>query len=558
MYRLKFIALIALVLLLSGAALAAPINLSGSVETTIEYTNEDKWTGQTHVVIGADAGPAGLWIGLRWYDTTNKFWEGYPQLSPFTPYAISVTASGPLWNGGPAFTRTFGDLRITGPAYIAGQTDPAATRGVLIKDLKIGHVELSGYFAWPKYRTAPLDPGPTTISYGGALRLPGWHGFDLSLYHNTRRGSFTAGSLGIEVPDGSTASIAALDPTPDFDTLVQYANKLVLYTRESVNKGPIGLSLYWTFAELAADGTVLRVLPGVEEIYAPSETTDYAYLLAGHESMAAWLQEHLSPLAGTGARVTFVDRETGSPIVPGDATVGFTERVTAVEAATRWFGVDVKGSVGLQTLDYGSAGRDAYRFKTATFSKTLGSAGEIVATPLALAVTYRNIDGGFLPWAGLRSEDDNPIYAWRNRQGWAVTGNLALFPQRPVNIHFEHDQYVEKSTNIPRSRSSLTLNNVIKTQFGPIQRVVPSFAVEFPVSGTAAKTFKIDTMMSIGQFRDVRAAWIYAVKGTEGITSLEASYTDPTGLVFSVKRSSVDDPASRDDNYVKVTYTRTF
>ncbi len=546
---------VALLCVLGSVAGAAPISVSGSVEAKLEYTTEGEWIGSTRLNLSGQLSGQDLWIGLRWYEASKKMWEPeLPSISPFTPYAISLTARGPLWEGGPSFTRTLGDFNLPGPAYMAGQSNAKESQGIMVKDIRVLGANLSGFFAWPKYTVGPLKNEKTTMSWGVAADLPSIFGIDLDVYHNVRSGQFD-NALAIKLPDGQTKPIAAIDIT---DELWHYANTLILYT-ENATQQPYWTQ-FWSFVKLRKDGTIVDVIvrpPDEGTVTAPTPESDYDYLLAGHESMADWIEENIAPL-GPGAKLTFVDLGTGAPTVPGEAKGSLVESVTAIEGTYQWKGATIKLTQGVQNLDYGEAGSKAYAFRTVSVSGSVGSAGKLMAQPVAMTLTYRDVDADFLPWAALRDADANPVYGWRDRKGLAFNLNTALFPKSPVSVGISVNSYTEKTTDEKQSDQSFTLSwTAAPTKIPFVDTFKPVLTVRRNSAGEESITPRVEAAFSFGGFKNIQMAVQQVYTNQKpGTLDWTTTYTDPSGFVFEMERHYP--PEADPLTSFSVTYKRSF
>ena len=120
----KTIVALLLTLALVGAAVAAPVELKGSLGTEIEYRPNEDLSGATYLQLGYLSQlnkNANAVFGLRWQadqePSFNDWYEGV--LLPGPDFYAYVEANGALWDGAQPVKMTMGSLNVNYSPYIA-------------------------------------------------------------------------------------------------------------------------------------------------------------------------------------------------------------------------------------------------------------------------------------------------------------------------------------------------------------------------------------------------------------------------------------------------------
>lgn len=578
--RLSYLILATALSVAAAPAQAGTLNLGGSTETTIKYTPEDNWTGQTYLQIYASTGSSGASISLRWYEDTKPFWQSLSALT-FQPYAITLTKKGSLWSGGPNFTTKLGDFNILGPNYIAGDWAGKQVRGIMFEDVPYAGMNISGYFGWPIYGKTPLNPEGTTKSFGASAEIANFRGLKLDAYGVGRVGKYLPAPI-IEASDGATKQVTNVNP------VYGLTDEFNLFTRQATGRPDLK---WWVYYKIADDGTIMEKIayPDVRPSH-PTPETDYGFLLAAHGSSVTWADAHLQ----VGQKIKFIHPVTKEEISPDDVGVkqDYKELVGALEASYKLLGLDINGKFGRQIRFEGTYAPQVTNFQLVTVSSQLDVLGKDVATkPLSLTLGFRNIDQEFWPWAASTVVDSssssyNYIHHHRDEVGIKVTASTSILPDNPIDVTVETESFIKKSqpSNPATTTNSLSLatklgafsvNTSVKTSgmsfsvsrslpvWTPLESLTPTYTLTMPTDGSVTQEVKLEGKLSLGGFKSISTTATYTATRTatgtsSATTSLLAKYTAPNGLNFEAKLTRPDDTSSRGDTYAKVSYKATF
>ncbi|GEM_PF-1858333 len=192
----KTIVALLLTLALVGAAVAAPVELKGSLGTEIEYRPNEDLYGATYLQLGYLSQlnkNANAVFGLRWQpyeglsfnDWYNEELEAYPDF-----YAY-VEANGALWDGAQPVKMTMGSLNVNYSPYIAtfgydtkyfdhdwviGEAPDWIPsweyynfNGVSFDSIKLGTIDTRLFYAFDKDETVADDANTFGINFKGAF-----------------------------------------------------------------------------------------------------------------------------------------------------------------------------------------------------------------------------------------------------------------------------------------------------------------------------------------------------------------------------------------------------
>lgn len=574
----------------SGSALAASLSFTGSIDAEITYTPEDKWMGRTGIEISSGMSATNKYtLKLGYFDEEKNFWQGYSTWT-FRPSEISLYAQGALWSGGPTLKGTLGDFAMLGPVYIAGDTEKAALRGIMVENLPFGATRTSVYWGWPREDIAPLTAEPQSKSWGGSVGIANYRGLSLTAYGAIRTGQFESswGDSTRRAPDGTVMVFDHVD-----ETNVSPYEGLYLYTENYHRSSGWYSSLNWDMAFITSDGRIIKYIPAgtSKDGWGPPDTNPaYEYVITAYKDPALqWIRDHIKPYAETEQRVmwesSYIDVHN------------YAEAVGALEGTYAIAGLRLKGQLGrlvttehitpkqpgLPTQKESSKTFASFYIVSASTDVPIGT--ELAAKPLTLTGEYRNIDEGFTPWARSTVTDTsesgyNRIEAQRGQRGFNLVASSTIVPENPVDIKLTLDSYTrgeeksqtatlelttklagyELASKLGTDSTELAVAREINLGIKDITKFKPSYTVTLGADSSSSYKLALDMVVSLGAFRGIAANFGYETKLQAGqqnattITSASATYKAPNGWELSGGWVSPDDTSTRDDTYLRLYY----
>ena len=211
------IALIAvLALVVAAPAMAAEINLGGSLETRFNFGPKQADEPWTNWGIEADNGlsmkldvNAGekIRVGLEFgttevgLDEDGELEEGHHDPTGDEPAELDITlqkayleTTGAFWHGGPELVTTIGDIKVDFNDYVANLSDG---NGVKVEGIEIGPVNARAFYAWDEGQVgaaadanyAGIDLGAAIVTNGEDLEAAGSAGTEISGVKVTAEGA---------------------------------------------------------------------------------------------------------------------------------------------------------------------------------------------------------------------------------------------------------------------------------------------------------------------------------------------------------------------------------
>ena len=228
MKKLAIALVAALVLALAAPALAADLNLGGSLETRFNFgpkQTEEPWKdwgieadNGMSMKLDVNAGEK-IRVGLEFGETEvgldeddeldENHEEGiHDPTDPDDPAQLDITlqkaymeTTGAFWNGGPELVTTIGDIDVDFNDYVANLSDG---NGVKVEGIEVGPVNARAFYAWDQGRVgAAVDTAYADIDLGAAVVTDG---------ENIE----AAGSAGTELSGVKVKAEAALDENSNF------------------------------------------------------------------------------------------------------------------------------------------------------------------------------------------------------------------------------------------------------------------------------------------------------------------------------------------------------
>ncbi|NMB46164.1 MAG: hypothetical protein GX998_07090 [Firmicutes bacterium] len=223
MKKLAIALVAALVLALAAPALAADINLGGSLETRFNFgpkNAEEPWKdwgieadNGMSMKLDVNAGDR-IRVGLEFgeerigLDEDDELDEGHNDPTGEEPGQLDITlekayleTTGAFWNGGPELVTTLGDIDVDFNDYVGSLSDG---NGIKVEGLEVGPVNARAFYAWDQGQVgAAVDTTYADIDLGAAVVTDG---------ENIE----AAGSAGTEISGVKVKAEAAMDEGSNF------------------------------------------------------------------------------------------------------------------------------------------------------------------------------------------------------------------------------------------------------------------------------------------------------------------------------------------------------
>ena len=220
MKKLAIALVAALVLALAAPALAADINLGGSLETRFNFgpkQTEEPWKdwgieadNGMSMKLDVNAGER-IRVGLEFgeqkvgLDDDDELTDGHDDVNG-TELNIALEkaymeTTGAFWNGGPELVTTVGDIDVDFNDYVANLSD---SNGIKVEGIEVGPVNARAFYAWDQAQAgAAVDTAYADIDLGAAIVTDG---------ENIE----AAGSAGTEISGVKVKAEAAIDENSNF------------------------------------------------------------------------------------------------------------------------------------------------------------------------------------------------------------------------------------------------------------------------------------------------------------------------------------------------------
>ncbi len=219
MKKLTIALVAALVLAVAAPALAADINLGGSLETRFNFgpkQEEEPWKdwgiqadNGMSMKLDVNAGER-IRVGLEFGEQSvgledGELDEGHDDVNG-TELDIALQkayleTTGAFWNGGPELVTTIGDIDVEFNDYVANLSD---SNGIKVEGIEVGPVNARAFYAWDQGRVgAAVDTAYEDIDLGAAITTDG-------------KKVEAAGSAGTEISGVKVKAEAAMDENTNF------------------------------------------------------------------------------------------------------------------------------------------------------------------------------------------------------------------------------------------------------------------------------------------------------------------------------------------------------